>query len=154
MDIFRLPSDILPLLVQDNLIAPIDDFLTADDKGDIYPSLLDSVRMKGKAYRGRSGCRPSACTSISTSSRRRASIRRRADWTYDQFVDIAKKLTFHRANGDKVYGYTGGIDPGLVNTWPFILDDGALPLSADNTKYTFNTPEGISGLQKARRPGE
>ena len=32
VDIFRLPSDLLPLLVQDNLVAPIDDFLTADDK--------------------------------------------------------------------------------------------------------------------------
>ena len=71
-----------------------------------------------------------------------------ANWTYDQFVEIAKQLTFQRANGDKIYGYTGGIDPGLVNTWPFILNDGSLPLSTDNTKYTFNTPEGISGLQK------
>ena len=71
-----------------------------------------------------------------------------ATWTYDQFVETAKKLTFQRANGDKVFGYTGGIDPGLVNTWPFILNDGSLPLSTDNTKYTFNTPQGISGLQK------
>ena len=50
VDIFRLPSDILPLLVQDNLVAPIDDFLTADDKSDMIPSVLDSTRIGGKSY--------------------------------------------------------------------------------------------------------
>ena len=70
------------------------------------------------------------------------------DWTWEQFVDTAKQLTFTRANGDKVYGYSGGIDPGLVNTWPFILGDGAMPISADNTKYTWNTADGYSGLKK------
>jgi multiple sugar transport system substrate-binding protein len=47
-----------------------------------------------------------------------------------------------------VYGYTALIDPGVVNAWPFILGDGALPLNEDNTEYTFNTPEAVSGLQK------
>ncbi|MDQ6832652.1 MAG: extracellular solute-binding protein, partial [Chloroflexota bacterium] len=50
VDIFRLPSDILPLLVQDGLVAPIDDFLTADDKGDLIPNVFDSVKINGKAY--------------------------------------------------------------------------------------------------------
>jgi multiple sugar transport system substrate-binding protein len=70
------------------------------------------------------------------------------NWTYDQFVEVAKKLTFTRSNGEQVYGYTGGIDPGLVNTWSFIIGDGALPLSKDNTSYTWNTADGISGLKK------
>ncbi|GHO42343.1 extracellular solute-binding protein [Ktedonospora formicarum] len=70
------------------------------------------------------------------------------DWTYEEFVEIAQKLTFKRSDGKQVYGYTGAIDADLVNTWSFILGDGATPLSADNKKYTFNSPEGISGLQK------
>src|SRR5581483_7335656 len=70
------------------------------------------------------------------------------NWTYDEFVDIARRLTFTRSNGEKVYGYTALIDPGVVNAWPIIMGDGALPLSTDNKKYTFNSPEGISGLQK------
>jgi multiple sugar transport system substrate-binding protein len=47
-----------------------------------------------------------------------------------------------------VFGYSGGIDPGLVNTWPFIIGDGALPLSKDNTSYTWNTADAVSGLKK------
>lgn len=70
------------------------------------------------------------------------------DWTYEQFVEIAQKLTFTRADGTKVYGYSGVIDPGIVNTWPFIYGDGGRPLSEDNKKYTFDSPEAISGLQK------
>ncbi|MHB8646283.1 MAG: ABC transporter substrate-binding protein [Thermomicrobiales bacterium] len=148
VDIFRLPSDILPLLVQDNLVAPIDDFLTADDKGDIFPSLLDSVRVSGKAYAWPLWVPPVGMYLNLDIFKEKGVDPPKGAWTYDQFVETAKKLTFQRANGDKVYGYTGGIDPGLVNTWPFILNDGSLPLSPDNTKYTFNTPEGISGLQK------
>ena len=28
-------------------------------------------------------------------------------WTWDQFVDAAKKTTFKRANGEQVYGFAG-----------------------------------------------
>jgi multiple sugar transport system substrate-binding protein len=148
VDIFRLPSDILPLLVQDNLVAPIDDFLTADDKGDMIPSVLDSTRIGGKSYAWPLWVPPVGMYLNLDIFKEKGVAPPQGAWTYDQFVDTAKQLTFQRANGDKVYGYTGGIDPGLVNTWPFILNDGSLPLSTDNTKYTFNTPEGISGLQK------
>jgi multiple sugar transport system substrate-binding protein len=51
VDLLRLPSDRLPAFVKDDLLAPIDDFMTADDKADILPNLLDAVRLKaGKAY--------------------------------------------------------------------------------------------------------
>jgi len=148
VDIFRLPSDILPQLVADNLIAPIDDFLSADDKTDIIPTSLDAVRVGGKAYAWPLWVPPVGMYLNLDIFKEKGVNPPGATWTYDEFVDTAKKLTFQRANGEKVFGYTGGIDPGLVNTWPFILNDGALPLSTDNTKYTFNTPEGISGLQK------
>ncbi len=148
VDIFRLPSDILPQLAADNLLAPIDDFLTSDDKGDILSSALDAVRVNGKAYAWPLWVPPVGMYLNLDIFKEKGVDPPGPTWTYDEFVEIAKKLTFQRANGEKVYGYTGGIDPGLVNTWPFILNDGSLPLSADNTKYTFNTPEGISGLQK------
>jgi len=148
VDLFRLPSDILPLLVQDNLVAPIDTFLTADDKGDMITSVLDSTRINGKAYAWPLWVPPVGMYLNLDIFKEKGVDPPKMPWTYEQFVDTAKKLTFQRANGEKVYGYTGGIDPGLVNTWPFILNDGSLPLSTDNTKYTFNTPEGISGLQK------
>jgi multiple sugar transport system substrate-binding protein len=149
VDMFRLPSDILPLLVKDGLVAPIDEFLTAEDKADIFPSLLDAVRgSDGKAYSWPLWVPPVGMYLNLDIFKEKGVDPPKSGWTYDQFVDIAKKLTFTRANGEKVYGYSVGIDPGLVNSWPFIIGDGALPLSKDNTKYTWNTPEGISGMKK------
>ncbi len=148
VDMFRLPSDILPLLVRDGLVSSIDTFLTPEDKADIFPNLIDAVSINGKPYAWPLWVPPVGMYLNLDVFKERGVEPPKADWTYDQFVEIAKKLTFTRANGEKVYGYTSGIDPGLVNAWPFILQDGALPLSKDNTKYTFNSPEGISGLKK------
>lgn len=148
VDMFRLPSDILPLLVRDGLVAPIDEFLTDADRADIFPSLLDSVRDNGKAYSWPLWVPPVAMYMNLDIFKERNVEPPKGNWTYDQFVETAKKLTFQRANGEQVYGYTGGIDPGLVNTWSFIIGDGALPLSKDSSSYTWNTPDGISGLKK------
>ncbi len=149
VDMFRLPSDLLPLLVQDNLVAPIDDFLTPADKADIYPSLLQTVSVKGKAYSWPLWVPPVGLyMNLDVFKEKGIEPPLKGELTYDKFVEIAKQLTFTRANGEKVYGYSGGIDPGLVNTWPIILGDGAMPIAADNTKYTWNTADGYSGLKK------
>ncbi len=148
VDIFRLPSDIMPLLVKRNLTAPIDDFLTADDKTDMYGNLLDAVATNGKHYAWPLWVPPVGMYLNLDIFAERGVQPPSDNWTYDEFVDIARRLTFTRSNGEKVYGYTALIDPGVVNAWPIIMGDGALPLSTDNKKYTFNSPEGISGLQK------
>ncbi len=148
VDLFRLPSDILPLLVKDGLVAPIDEFLTDQDKADIYPSLLQSVSIDGKAYAWPLWVPPVGMYLNLDIFKERGVDLPPKDWTYDQFVEIAKKLTFKRDNGEQVYGYTALIDPGVVNAWSFILGEGALPLSQDNKKYTFDTPEAAKGLQK------
>ncbi len=148
VDVFRLPSDVLPLLVKDGLVAPIDDFLTPEDKADIYPNLLQAVTVDGKAYAWPLWVPPVGMyLNLDIFKERNVDLPPK-DWTYDQFVEIAKKLTFKRDNGEQVYGYTALIDPGVVNAWSFILGEGALPLSQDNKKYTFDSPEASKGLQK------
>ncbi|MBE3559705.1 MAG: extracellular solute-binding protein [Ktedonobacteraceae bacterium] len=148
VDVFRLPSDILPLLAKQGKMAPIDDFLTAEDKSDIYPHLLDAVKFNGKHYSWPLWVPPVGMYINLDIFKEKGVEPPKDNWTYDEFVDIARKLTFTRSNGQKVYGFTALIDPGVVNAWPIILGEGASPLSPDNTKYTFNSPEGIRGLQK------
>jgi multiple sugar transport system substrate-binding protein len=148
VDVFRLPSDILPQLVRSGNVASIDEYLTADDKADIFPNLLEAVSIDGKAYAWPLWVPPVGMYLNLDIFKERGVEPPKGDWTYDQFVEIAKKLTFTRSDGTKVYGYTSLIDPGVVNAWPFILGEGASPLSADNKKYTFNSQEGINGLQK------
>ncbi|MCG8348999.1 MAG: sugar ABC transporter substrate-binding protein [Chloroflexales bacterium] len=148
VDVFRLPSDVLPLLVKDELVASIDEFLTEEDRADMYPNLLQAVSIDGKAYAWPLWVPPVGMYLNLDVFEERGVDPPPRDWTYDQFVEIAKQLTFTRDNGEQVYGYTALIDPGVVNAWPFILGEGVLPLSADNQSYTFNSPEGIAGLQK------
>lgn len=51
IDLLRLPSDRLPGFVRDDLVEPIDSYLTDADKADILPNVLDVVRVKdGKAW--------------------------------------------------------------------------------------------------------
>ncbi len=148
VDAFRIPNDSLPVLVAQGAVAPIDDYLTAEDKADILPQLFDLVKFDGKLYAWPLWVPPVAMYLNVDVFKEKGIDLPKDSWTYDEFVDIAKKLTFTRANGEKVYGYSALVDPGLVDTWPIIMSDGALPVSADNKKYTFNSPEGISGLKK------
>jgi multiple sugar transport system substrate-binding protein len=147
VDVFRIPNDSLPVLIKDGAIAPIDEYLTADDRNDILPNLFDLVRVNGKLYAWPLWVPPVAMYLNTDIFKEKGVELPKQNWTYEEFVDIAKKLTFTRGS-DKVYGYSALIDPGLVDTWPIIMSDGALPVTADNSKYTFNSPEGISGLKK------
>ncbi len=148
VDVFRLPSDLLALLIQQNLVAATDDFLTAEDKKDIYPNLLANVSSQGKHYAWPLWVPPVGMYLNLDIFQERNITPPSDDWTYEQFVEIAQQLTFTRSNGQKVYGYTSVIDPGVVNAWPIIMGDGDAPLNDSNTQYTFNSPAGISGLQK------
>jgi multiple sugar transport system substrate-binding protein len=64
-------------------------------------------------------------------------------WTYQQFSDAAKKLTFKRANGQQVYGFAQANDE-----YAFLLIDGARPYSQDLSKWTFSGAQAESGFQK------
>jgi len=64
-------------------------------------------------------------------------------WTYQQFVDAAKKLTFKSASGQQVYGFAQANDE-----YAFLLIDGARPYSQDLSKWTFNTAQAESGFSK------
>ena len=151
VDAFRVPSDNLSLLTQQNLAAPIDAYLTPDDKADIYPDLLAAVAANGKHYAWPLWVPPIGMYLNLDVFAERGVDPPADDWTYEQFVELAQKLTFTRSNGDKVYGFTGLLDPFTVNLWPLIMSDGALPVTQDSSgkwSYTLNTEKGISGLQK------
>ena len=69
-------------------------------------------------------------------------------WTWDEFLEKAKALTFD-SDGDGVidkYGFSTYILAGYYEAWPFFYMDGAEPLG--DGKFGFNTPEGISAIQK------
>jgi multiple sugar transport system substrate-binding protein len=149
IDLLRLPSDRLPQFVRDDLIEPIDDYLTAAVKADILPNVLDVTRLQdGKAYAWPLWVVPMGMYLNKDVLPRRTSLPPK-DWTWDQFVETAKKLTFKRANGEQVYGFSGFVDPGVVNTWGLWMnqDPSVRPITQDG-KYGFNSPEAYAALQR------
>lgn len=150
IDVLRLPSDRLPAFVQDDLIAPIDDYLTEADKADILPNTLNAVRLKdGKAFAWPLWVVPMGIY-LNTDVFKEAGVDLPSkDWTYDQFVETAKKLTFKRANGEQVYGFSGFIDPGVINTWGLWMNEDASvrPISADG-KFSFDNEKTAAGLKR------
>lgn len=150
IDVLRIPSDRLPAFVKDDLVAPIDTFLTDADKADILPNVLDVTRLKdNKAFAWPLWVVPMGVY-VNTDVFKEAGVPLPPkDWTWEQFVDAAKKTTFKRANGEQVYGFSGFIDPGVINTWPMWMnqDKGVRPLTADG-KFGLDSAAAAQGLQR------
>jgi len=150
IDVLRMASDRLPQYVAEDLVEPIDTYLTADDKADILPNVLDVTRLKdGKAFSWPLWVVPMGIYVNKDVFAEAKVDLPPANWTWDQFVDVAKKTTFKRANGEQVYGFSGFIDPGVVNTWGLWMneDPSVRPVTKDN-KFGFNNPAAYKALQR------
>jgi multiple sugar transport system substrate-binding protein len=149
IDLLRLPSDRLPAFVKDDLIAPIDDFLTDADKADYIPSTLDAVTLKdGKRYAWPLWVVPMGMY-LNTDVFAEANVPLPPkDWTWDQFVETAKKVTFKRANGEQVYGWSGFVDPGVVNTWCMWINEDPSVRPIVDGKFGLNTEKAAAGMQR------
>lgn len=150
IDVLRMASDRLPQYVSEDLVEAIDTYMTAEDKADVLSNVLDVTRLKdGKAWSW-----PLWVVPMGIYVNKDVFAEAKVDlpsqtWTWDQFVDAAKKTTFKRANGEQVYGFSGFIDPGVVNTWGLWMneDPSVRPVTKDN-KFGFNTPAAYKALQR------
>ncbi len=151
IDLWRMPSDRLPGWVRDGLASPIDEFLTDADKADILPNVLDVTRVggDGKAYAWPLWVVPMGIMVNKDVFDEAKVPMPPKDWTWDQFVDAAKKTTFKRANGEQVYGFSGFVDPGVVNTWALWMneDPAVRPITKDG-KFGFATEKAAAAMQR------
>ncbi|MCL4488600.1 MAG: extracellular solute-binding protein [Chloroflexi bacterium] len=150
INVFRVTSPNLPRYAKQGVLSNIDPYLTDEDKKDFYPSGFDVARVDGKIWAW-----PLWVTAITNfantdifKERGVALPTMDKPWTWDQFVEAAKKLTFKRADGTQVYGFTASSKWGAVEYYPLLYIDGGRILSPDGTKFVENQPEGISALQK------
>lgn len=73
------------------------------------------------------------------------------DWTFEDMLDIAKKLTKDTDGDGKtdIYGLANGEN--ITTGWlPFILAKGGAPLDETRTKSMFNDPKTLEGLETYR----
>lgn len=71
-------------------------------------------------------------------------------WTYSEFAEALKKLTFDE-NGDgkiDVYGFHSFVLNGYTNLGGILLSDGWELFNPVNSRYMVDTPQALSGLKK------
>jgi multiple sugar transport system substrate-binding protein len=150
INVFRVTSPNLPRYAKQGVLSDIEPYLTEEDKKDFYPSGFQVATVDGRIWAW-----PLWVTAISIFANTDIFKERGVDlptldkpWTWDQFVDAAKKLTYKKADGTPVYGFTSSSKWGAVEYYPLMYIDGGRILSPDGKQFVQNQPEGVSALQK------
>lgn len=137
--------------LEQGVVEPLNSYFTEEELADFFPAALDAYSYQDKLYGiPTSMTAHSLILNLDIFEERGVEPPENGRWTWDEFVDKMKKLTFDR-DGDgeiDVYGFSAYILKGYYEAWPFLMMDGAKPLSEDGMEYTFDSSEAISALEK------
>lgn len=118
--------------------------LTAAERSDFNASALTATTYKGKVVAYPLWIVPwFEYINLDLFKERGVTPPKDGNWTYEEFLDAAKKLTFKRADGKQIYGFAHANDE-----FAFMLIDGGRLYDTDVKKWTFNSAEAISGLER------
>lgn len=150
INIFRVTSPNLPRYAKQDILSEITPFLTEEDKADFYESGFQVATVDGKVWAW-----PLWVTAISIFANTDIFAERGVDlpsmedpWTWDEFIEAARQLTFERDDGTQVFGFTSSSKWGAVEYYPLMYIDGGRIISADGKQFVQNQPEGVSALDK------
>lgn len=132
-------------------LEELDGYISLEEKSDFINSILDTASLNGRLY-GIPWMMTGYTMLLNTDifSERDVAVPENGEWTYEQFVEALKQLTYG-TNGKgepEVYGFNSFIEPGYYNTFGLIMSDGAQIIDEASGQYIFNTPEALSGLNK------
>lgn len=141
-DIAPVGSDYI--FASEGYLEELDDHISFEERADFIDSILDTAMCNGKIY-GIPWMMTGYTMLLNTDSfsERNVSLPEKGEWTYEQFAEALKQLTY-----DEVYGFNSFIEPGHYNTFGIIMCDGAQIIDDATGRYIFNTPEAVSGLAK------
>ncbi len=145
-DVIMLAMDKLPMFADRGAVLNLDQYYTAEMKDELYPSVLQALTYNGSLY-----AVPRSTTSqvmyLNKAMFEAVNADYPADnWTWNDFRELAKKLTVVDANGQPTqWGfYFPKWNDGF---YQFLRqNDGGL-VSADGTQSELSKPETIEALQ-------
>jgi multiple sugar transport system substrate-binding protein len=150
INVFRVTSPNLPRYANQGILSEIEPFLTDDDRADFYESGFQVANVGGKIWAW-----PLWVTAITVFANQDLLEEKgitpatmENPWTWDQFVDACKALTYTKDDGTQVYGFTSSSKWGAVEYYPLMYIDGGRILSEDGKTFVQNQPEGVSAMQK------
>jgi multiple sugar transport system substrate-binding protein len=150
INVFRVTSPNLPRYAKQGILSEITPYLTDEEKADFYESAFQVATVDGKVWAW-----PLWVTAISLFANTDILTERGVElptmeepWTWDEFVEATKQLTYTKDDGTQVYGFTSSSRWGAIEYYPLMYIDGGRIISADGTQFVQNQPEGVSALDK------
>lgn len=150
----KLP-DIAPigtdyLYMDGSILEPIDEYFTEDEIKEFKYLAMSAVTKDEKKW----GV-PFMMTTYSMFlnaemfKQRGVELPLDGNWTYDEFVEKMKELTWDEDNDGELdyYGFISPIMPDYYNLWGIILSDGA-EIVNNKGEYSFFGEKAVSGLRK------
>ena len=155
-DLMWVATEGVQLLVNELKIAmPLDDFIARDQAelqeffDDVNPQLLDAFKVDGKQYELPYSWNPMVIY-YNTARLKEAGLEPpKADWTRDEFLEYAQKLTVD-SNGDgtpEKYGYAINNSGLFTSSMPWIYANGGNIVSDDFCAPTVTDPKVEDALQ-------
>jgi multiple sugar transport system substrate-binding protein len=148
-DLIHIATEGVRLAADKKLALPLDDLVKNDPEGqallaDVAPTLLDSFTVDGQLY-----LVPAAWNNMmiyyNTKVFEEAGIERPSDdWTWDDFMAIAKKLSSGEG-ADRTYGY--GIPYFNFGIHPWFLSNGASLMKNNLTESNLDDPKVAEAAQ-------
>jgi multiple sugar transport system substrate-binding protein len=150
LNVFSVAPSMLPDLVHRGIISNIEPFLAKGEKEDFYDNALELATVNGKVYAW-----PQWVTAVAMygnpvyfEERGITPPTIEDPWTWDEFVEASRALTYTRTDGTQVYGFSSASAPGQELYLPVFYLDGGRMRSPDARRFTLNEPEAVSALQK------
>ena len=137
--------------LEQGVVEPLEGFFTEAELADFFPGAIDAYEYQGHLYGIPTSMTVHALLlNLDIFEERGVKPPVNGKWTWEEFVEKMQQLTFDRDGDGKidVYGFSTYILKGYYEAWPFLMMDGARPLSADGKSYTFASPEAISAVEK------
>jgi multiple sugar transport system substrate-binding protein len=144
-------SAMKPSYVLQDVLEPLDSYITPEEKADINPQALKVCQFENKTY-AFPWYSTVYLTILNTDvfKERGVEVPKDGIWTWEEFVEKMKKLTFDRDGNGTIdcYGIGFGVQPGTGEPWGILYSDGGRFYNDDLTQCVVTSPEFASGVQK------
>lgn len=136
-DVFWVDFPLIADYVYRKTIIPLDKYVTQEDLADYYPTPRDNMERAGQVWALPMHQSTEALV-YNASLVEQAGLKMprslKEQWTWQQFLSAAQKLTKTSGGRTEVWGYTTHYDPDLYSVQPWIAQHGGAILNPDATK--------------------
>ncbi len=135
--------------IEQGVVESMDPFFSEEELADFFEGALESYTFDGSLY----GVPMSMAVhvmllNLDIFEARGVEPPVDGRWTWDEFVETAKALTFDSTGDGNIdtFGFSTYILNGYYEAWPFFYMDGGAPIV--DGQFGFNSPEAVGAMQK------